>query len=200
MAARPGNALESARLLRSEVAAGSIWHPIFQKRHPDPLGFGLSPSRFSDPRKNRATRFGVYYVGASFETAFLETIVRDRRNGRPDVLVLSSRDLVDFVHVPVIVQASLTLVDLRGGGCIAMGIPTDAIGATSHRIARRTSLALYRHPDGVDGICYPSRLNGADNLAIYDRAVTKLRAGPRRVLRECPELAPVLGFYRLALI
>jgi hypothetical protein len=99
----------------------------------------------------------------------------------------------------VTVQAPLRLVDLRRGSCIAMGIPTDAIGAAAHGAGRRTRLALYRHADGVDGMCYPSRLHGSDNLAVYDRAVSKLHAGPRRPLGVCTELAPVLTKYRVAL-
>jgi RES domain len=112
---------------------------VFLDHHPDPLGFGYTPSRFSDPRKNPAARFGVYYVGESFETAFLETIVRDRKNGNPGPLILSAGDLDAVVHVHVIVQTPLLLVDLRGGLAIAMGIPTDAVRAASHLQARRTS-------------------------------------------------------------
>jgi hypothetical protein len=36
----------------------------------------------------------------------------------------------------------------------------------------------------VDGIIYPSRLNNETNLAIYDRAVGKLRAPRVDVLRR----------------
>jgi RES domain len=195
--ARP---LTSASLALARVPTGSVWHHIFLDRFPDPLGFGFAPSRFSDPRKNPARRFGVFYVGQSFEVAFLETIVRDRRNGNPGVLVLSADDLDAFVHVPVTVTAALNVVDLRGGNAVVLGVPTNTVRASSHRLGQRASLAVHHRQDQPDGIWYPSRLNGDDNLAVYDRAIGKLAAGPRRKLMQCPELAAVLDAYRAALV
>jgi hypothetical protein len=46
----------------------------------------------------------------------------------------------------------------------------------------------------------PSRFNGDENLAVYDRAVPKLSAGPRRKLDICPVLAPIRTAYRVALV
>jgi hypothetical protein len=59
---------------------------------------------------------------------------------------------------------------------------------------------LHGHPDHPDGLCYPSRLNGNDNIAVYDRALHKLSAGARRRLTACPELAPLLTRYRIAIV
>jgi hypothetical protein len=192
--------LASGALTPAHASAGSVWHHIFLDRFPDPLGFGFAPSRFSDPRRKPASRFGVYYVGQTFEVAFLETIVRDLRNGNPGPLLLSAKDLDDFVHVHVTVQARLDLVDLRGGNVVALGVPTNAVRASSHRLGQRASLAVYQRADQFDGIWYPSRLNGDENLAVFDRSVPKLSAGPRRKLVACPELAPILGTYRVALV
>ena len=164
------------------------------------MGFGYSQSRFSDPRKNPARRFGVFYVGQTFEVAFLETIVRDRRNGNPGLLSLSAGDLDAYAHVHVTVRQALNLVDLRSGHAVALGVQTDAVRAGSHRLGQRASLAVYQRPESFDGIWYPSRLNGDDNIAVYDRAVPKLTAGPRRELATCPELAPILNAYRVALV
>jgi hypothetical protein len=182
------------------VPATSIWHHIFLDRFADALGFGFSPSRFSDPRKKAGLRFGVFYVGQTFEAAFLETIVRDRRNGNPGMLVLSSADLDAYAHVHVTVHQPLRLVDLRGGNAVALGVPTDAVRAGSHSLGQCASLAVYQRPDSMDGIWYPSRLNGDENIAVYDRAIGKLSAGPRRSLGSCPELAPILDRYRIAVI
>ena len=164
------------------------------------MGFGFAPSRFSDPRKEPPRRFGVYYVGQTFEVAFLETIVRDRRNGNPGTLVLSSTDLEEYVHVSVKVDQSLRMVDLRGGNAIALGLSTDAVRASTHRLGRLASLAAYMRADRPDGIWYHSRLNGQEDLAVYDRATSKLSAGPRRKLATCPELAAVLDHYRVVLV
>ena len=116
------------------------------------------------------------------------------------MLALSADDLDAFVHVPITVTAALSVVDLRGGSAVALGVPINAVRASSHRVGQRASLAAYQRPDQPDGIWYPSRLNGDDNIAIYDRAVHKLMAGPRRKLILCPELAGVLDAYRVAVV
>ena len=200
MASPSPHPLASALLTLAQAPAGSVWHHIFLDRFPDPLGFGFAPSRFSDPRKNPPHRFGVFYVGQTFEVAFLETIVRDRRNGNPGMLALSADDLNAFVHVAVAVNETLNLVDLRAGNTVALGIPTDAVHASSHRLGQKASLAAYLREDQPDGILYPSRLNGDDNIAVFDRAVPKLAADRRRRLGTCPELAAILDVYRLALL
>lgn len=198
--ARTPHPLTSATLVRALASAGSTWHHLFLNCFSDPLGFGFSSSRFSDPRKARQPRFGVYYIGQTFEVAFLETIVRDRKNGNPGTLVLSSDDLNNYVHVVVTVRKPLDLVDLRGGGALAMGVPTNAVRAQSHRLGQRSSLAIYQHPNSPDGIWYQSRLNGDENIAVYDRAVRKRSAARRRPLGSCPELAIILDRYRIALV
>jgi hypothetical protein len=104
--------LASGALTPAHASVGSVWHHIFLNRFSDPLGFGFASSRFSDPRRKPASRFGVYYVGQTFEVAFLETIVRDLRNGNPGPLLLSAGDLDDYIHVHVTVQTRLDLVDL----------------------------------------------------------------------------------------
>lgn len=139
--------LASARLVTAEIPAGSVWHHIFLDKYPDPLGYGYTRSRFSDPRKNPKHRFGVYYVGATFEAAFLETIVRDAKNQNPGLLVIAAAELEPYVHVEVTVHEPLTVVDLSAGKAIVMGIPTDAIWARSQQLGQRTSLAIHEHTD-----------------------------------------------------
>jgi hypothetical protein len=200
LVARLPHPLASGALTPAHASAGSVWHHIFLDRFPDALGFGFASSRFSDPRKQPARRFGVYYVGQTFEVAFLETVVRDLRTGNPGPLVLIASDLEDYVPVHITVQARLGLLDLRGGNPVVLGLPTDAVRASYHRLGQRASLAVRQRGDRLDGIYYPSRLNDEENLAIYDRAVPKLSAGPRRKLGNCPELAPILTAYRIALV
>jgi RES domain len=200
LVARLPHPLASGALTPAHAPVGSVWHHIFLARFPDPLGFGFASSRFSDPRRKPSKRFGVYYVGQTFEVAFLETIVRDLRNGNPGPLALSASDLDDYVHVFVTVRLGLDLVDLRDGNAVALGVPTDAVRASSHHLGQRASLAVYQRADRLDGIWYPSRLNGDENLAVFDRAVPKLSTGPRRKLGICPELAPILAAYRVALV
>lgn len=191
--------LSVAQLVTCPIKAGTVWHHIFPDRYPNPLGYGFTSSRFCNPRRAKH-RFGVYYVAETFEGAFIETRVRDAKNYNPGVLLMSKAELGRFVHVEITVREDLDVVDLRGGNPIAMGIPTDAIRARAHAHGQKLSLALYRHTDRPDGICYPSRLNLDDNMAIYDRALHKLSAGPRRPLDQCDELAAVLDRYRIAIV
>jgi hypothetical protein len=60
-------------------------------------------------------------------------------------------------------------------------------------------VAFHEHPAQPDGIIYPSRLNGATNLAVYDRSIAKLQ--PKRVvtLLGAPGLAQVLDDFRVGL-
>jgi hypothetical protein len=112
--------LASGALTPAHASVGNVWHHIFLDRFSDPLGFGFASSRFSDPRRKPARRFGVYYVGQSLEVAFLETIVRDLRNGTSGPPLLGAGDLDDYVHVHVTVRTRLDLVDLRvrpGSSC-----------------------------------------------------------------------------------
>jgi hypothetical protein len=187
------------RLVTVRIAAGTIWHHIFADRYSNPLGYGFTPSRFSDPRHVKHP-FGVYYLGATVEVAFLETWIRDTRNYNPGVLRIAKSVLADFAHVAITVREDLDVVDLRGGNPIKMGIPTDAVRAQKHAFGQKLGLELYRHSGFVDGLCYPSRLNQDENVAVYDRAVHKLIAGPRRRLDQCPELAPVFDRYRIAFV
>jgi len=189
-----------APLVTRQIKAGAVYHHIFLDRHPDPLGFGFAPSRFSDPRRIMRP-FGVYYVGSTFLVAFLETWVRDKRNHLAGSLLMPLEELTQFVHVLITVVRPLTLVDLHAGNPIAMGIPTDAVRARSQTEGRRASLSFYKHYDQPDGITYSSRLNEQQNLAIYDRVVhEKLSAGPRTRLIDCAELKPALDLNQISIV
>jgi hypothetical protein len=109
-----------------------------------------------------------------------------------DDLLLDERDLAIRSYATIEVTAALSLVDLRGDGPLRMGIPSDVARGSKQSLARRWSLAIHEHPAEPDGIIYPSRLNGETNLAIYDRAVLKLRAVARAELLKEVGLAAVL--------
>jgi hypothetical protein len=62
----------------------------------------------------------------------------------------------------------LNLVDLRSDNLVKMGVPTDAVRASSHRLGQKWWLAFWLHKQRPDGILYPSRLNEEIDLALYD--------------------------------
>lgn len=190
-----------AKLEIETVPRDRTFGRIYWSTYPDPLGYGKSPSRFSDPRRRvAANRFGVLYLGDSVKVCFLEAVLRDRRAGLVDDLPIEEVELTQRHYAEITNREELHLVDLRSDNAVKTGVPTDVIRAQRQNLARRWSVAFYQHPSQPDGIIYPSRLNGATNLAVYDRAMGKLR--PTRVvtLLGAPGLAQVLGDFKVALV
>ena len=103
-------------------------------------------------------------------------------------------------YAEVEIVAPLKLVDLRADRAVAIGVPSDVHRASSHRLGQEWSLAFHEHPGGPDSIVYPSRLSGHTNLAIYIRAIAKIRAVRARHLIAVPELARVLDELNVELV
>ena len=181
------------------VSVGQRFGRIYSAAFPDPLGSGKSQSRFSDPRRRKPeNRFGVLYLGQTIDACFLEAVLRDRKDGVVGSFLIGERELQERLFVDVEVDAPLRLVDLQENNAVAMGIPSDVLRGVRHRLGRAWSIAFHDHPDAVDGIVYPSRLNGQVNVAIYGRAVPKLRAVRLWRLIDVAELAPVLDDLEVA--
>lgn len=142
--------------LLATIGAGERFGRIYLSRHPNPLGFGKTLSRFSDPRRHiLANRFGVLYLGSTLKVCFVEAVLRDQGDGRADDLLLDERDLAGRSFADVEVTTPLTLLDLRGDGPLRMGIPSDVARGSMQDLARRWSLAFHAHTTRPDGIVYP---------------------------------------------
>jgi hypothetical protein len=197
----PPSDFARAKLEMETVPPGQTFGRIYWGTYPDPLGHGKSPSRFSDPRRRTdANRFGVLYLGDSLRVCFLETMLRDRREGLIDDLPMEEVELTERRYAEIATTADLRLVDLRGDNAVRMGVPTDVVRAKRQNLARRWSLAFHEHPSSPDGIIYPSRLNGATNLAIYSRSIAKLKTIRALTLLGTPGLAEVLHELRVSLV
>ena len=81
-----------------------------------------------------------------------------------------------------------------------MGVPSDVAHASDQRLARAWSLAFHEHPSKPDGIVYSSRLNGQTNLAVYDRAISKLRVVETTPLIGVADLPAALDELQVALV
>jgi hypothetical protein len=183
------------------VPAGAEFGRIRRKAFPDPLGFGKNPSRFSDPRRRIADRrFGVVYLGSSLKVCFLETILRDERDGIVGQVEIAESELDDRSYGEIKVRETLQLLDLTGDGPVRMGIPSDVARSSRQALSRKWSVVFHDHPRKVDGIIYASRLNGENNLAIYDRAIGKLELLRDGDLKHAPGLAEVLDDFLVALL
>jgi hypothetical protein len=200
-ASKPTPFFNRAALHLARVDPGARFGRIILNRHSDPLGFGKTRSRFSDPRRRISShRFGVIYLGETLKVCFLEAVLRDSRNGAVGAYPMDERELHVRRYAEIEITAPLSLVDLRGDGAIRMGVPSDVARASSQRLGRAWSLAFHQHPSAPDGIVYPSRLNGQTNLAVCDRATSKLRVANVGPLIAAPDLPTVLDELRVALV
>ena len=198
---QPTPAFAGVTLDIKAVPAGATFGRIHRKAFPDPLGFGKNPSRFGDPRRRIAERrFGVLYLGSSLKVCFLETILRDERDGIVGQVEIAESELDDRRYAEIKVRDALQLLDLTSDGPVRMGIPSDVARSSRQALSRKWSVAFHDHPRKVDGIIYPSRLNGESNLAIYDRAVGKLEPLRDRDLKLATGLADVLDDFLVALL
>lgn len=197
----PPAGFAAARLELHTVVPGERFGRIYGARYPDPLGYGKAKSRFSDPRRRiAASRFGVLYLGQTLKVCFLEAVLRDQRDGLIGDLPMAERELASRRYAEIEGVAPLHLVDLREDRAVIMGVPSDVHRSTRHTLGQAWSLAFHEHPSRPDGIIYPSRLNGHVNLAVYGRAVPKLRPVRIRPLLSMPELATVLDDLNIALV
>ncbi len=195
----PPKSFAGASLYIHELPDGRRFGRIYPGRYPDPLGFGKTPSQFSDPRRRvAANRFGVLYLGETVKVCFLEAVLRDRRDGAIGDLPIEEAELHGRHYAEIEIALPLKLVDLRDDGAIVMGVPTDVGKAASQTLAR--SVAFHEHREKPDGIIYPSRLNGHTNLAVFDRAIIKLRVVRTMKLIAAPGLATVLNGLQVSIV
>jgi hypothetical protein len=130
----PPSDFVSHELIIAELPTGSVWYRVYRSGFPDPLGYGLGSSRFSDPEISLCTpdRFGVVYFGSSIKVCFAEAILRDRGVGAGPSLPIELAELQELSCAEIETVAPLRLADFRGDGMLRMRIPTDAARATPH--------------------------------------------------------------------
>lgn len=171
------------------------------RRFSNPLGFGKTPSRFSDPRPLAdAERFGVLYLGGTLKVCFLEAVLRDQRDGNFGDFPIGEEELMARLYGEISIETPLNVIDLRDDAPLIMGVPSDVAGASDQALARQWSLAFHEHPQQPDGIIYPSRLNGQTNIAVFDRAIFKLVQTRLVPLIEAAGLFRVLSELEISLV
>ncbi|SEE70490.1 RES domain-containing protein [Rhizobiales bacterium GAS191] len=199
----PPKGFASRDLVIAEIAPGGVWRRIYESRFSDPLGYGFGPSRFSDPKTMLVPpeRFGVVYLGSSVKVCFAEAILRDRGVRRIKAFPLEWAELERWTCAELRIRKALRLVDLRGDGLLRMGVPTDVARASSQTLGRGWSRAFWAHDANPDGIVYESRLNGETNIALFDRALTKLVAAAMpRLVESRTELAAIITDFNLDIV
>lgn len=192
------SAFAERRLILKTIAIGEVWRRMYETRYPDPLGWEPDLSRFSDPS---GTAFGVVYLGESAKVAFIETVLRDRADGRSKDCVVAMAEIENRSLASIRPIVPLRLIDLTGDGPLRMGIPSDVVGARDQALAQTWSAAFHAHHEQPDGVFYPSRLNEERCIALYDRAIGKLEAVDTPRLLDCRDkLAAILKSLKIAIV
>lgn len=196
LSALPGAAFANRTLTIKTIRAGEVWHRMYETRFSDPLGWGSGLNRFSDPTGNA---FGVVYLGASAKVTFIEVILRDRADGRDADFLLDWEEVERRSLASIEVSNELRLIDLTDDARLRMGVPSDVVGASDQTLARAWSAAFHAHVDVPDGVYYHSRLNGEPCIALYSRALRKLKTRDTLLLTKCEgELANILNDLEIA--
>ncbi|WGS53428.1 RES family NAD+ phosphorylase [Paraburkholderia sp. D15] len=152
-----------------------------------PTSAGHGSSRFSSPSRT----FRVLYAADNFPTAFAETVVRDRFEGKARRFLYRPH-LEQLCVTSISSNRKLALLDLRGAAAYETGIDTDANRARGHGSGQALSEAVHANMADVDGILFNSRLTTGDCMAIYDRAFPALSATPPVALIQAKVLSAEL--------
>jgi hypothetical protein len=162
-----------------------------------PLQLHSSPSRFCDGK----SAFAVMYAALSFETCIVETLVRDRFTHRLNrELPLAAILARGYARISTQSEQELNLLDLRDTGCVDIGAPTDAVRARNFAAGQALGRAVYEEHKDVDGFIYASRLTGDDCIAVFERAVGKLKVDEACELKDAEELPAVLERNKVILL
>jgi hypothetical protein len=162
-----------------------------------PLQLHSAPSRFCDGKSG----FAVMYAALSFETCIVETLVRDRFTHRlKRELPLAAVLARGYARISTQPDQELNLLDLRDSGCVDIGAPTDTVRARHFAAGQALGKAVYEEHADVDGFIYASRLTGDDCIAVFERAVEKLRVIDACELKDHPELPAVLKKNHVVLV
>jgi hypothetical protein len=149
---------------------------VIRDKYPSGLGFSKrAKSRFSDPDFANPT-YGVVYAGQDLATSVAEVIVRDAKAGNPGSMILSYRRAVSHWRAVMVSSiAPLKLLNLTGVGLIRFGVPTNIVRQKSQLASRKLGRAIHANKAGFDGILYGSRITTGQCLAVFDRALSKLK-------------------------
>ncbi len=163
-AAPPPPDLATRELPLSVLPAGSLLARIHRSEH-GPVFFGPGPGRPPTHRFDSATgRFGVLYLGLTWEAAFAETLLRT-----PARRLVAEADIAARALTMLSPTRGLTAVAALGPGLSTLG--TDAALSTGpYAPCGLWADALFDHPARPDGILYASRHDPSLTcLALFDR-------------------------------
>lgn len=155
-----------------------LWH-VCPARHRDKaLYFGRgNKNRFDDPQG----KYGSLYVSPDLTTAFLESVLHNRKLKTPADRLLTRRFLARWVVKPILLPHALVLADLSAPYALAnMGHDNSVLTARgSYARSKVLSRTLYDAMPRCDGLIWDSRQNGStDCIVLFDRCAARLQYSP----------------------
>ena len=176
------------------VGIERMFRVVHRKHRGTPLAAVPAPSRFSDPD----ARYPVLYAAETVRCAFWETLGRNRfaRRRRRE---LPRAEAESALIVSIVSGAPLALVDLRGDGPVRIGAPSAVAHDGNHAAGRALSGAVHGDVPEADGFLFASRFTGDRCVAIFGRALGRLRATGTVELVRHAEFLEALDDYDIAL-
>ena len=108
----------------------------------------------------------MLYAADNFPTAFAESVVPDRFEGKTRRFLYRPH-LEQLCVTSISSSRELALLDLRGAAAYEVGIDTDTNRARAHTSGQAQSESVHADMTDIDGILFNSRLTTGDCVAIY---------------------------------
>ena len=161
----------------ARLPAGSDLYRIYNPtRHGGtPLGFRfVGPLVRFDHHVGGSTDRGSYYAAPSLESCVVEVF------GDLGVVTFD-----EFRVMKPLLHCELVLLDLRARGAMRAGT-VAAIASADYGLSQAWSRYFYEQPEAygeIDGLLYANAHNGADAVALYERAQNALDCATEREWR-----------------
>jgi hypothetical protein len=168
----PPRNLRELDLATVSVPAGDLFR-VSKFSSGEPYFGRAKANRFDDPTRTKKRRFGTCYCGLDLEPAIAESLLHDEMPVRGTFKLsfthFESHQLVGFKG------KELILADLTGAPLKTMGGDGSLSTIVPYGVPQRWALAVYGHPQSVDGIRYVSRhLNDRYAIVVFHRALPKI--------------------------
>lgn len=167
----------------------------------------VSPLRFRRDANYRFDApdgtFGVLYAALDLETAFAETVLRDRpMHAATANIPLAFAELEARVVVTLAGRGRavpLRLIKLYDEGLVAAHLDNAISSVDDYPSTQCWAKAFHDHPVKADGIVYMSRFLGARrSVALFERSSSSFGVGSTTPLVDHPDFARLLDLFSLA--
>ena len=168
---------------------------IFPRRYAHrPLGVGPGSSRFADP----AAGYAVLYAGESVAEALRETLLRDAVSAAPR-RTLPRFFIEQSVLTRITTTEPLPMIDLRRDGVLRARVPTAVVRDRRHAAGQALSRFVHAEIEEAAGFVYDSRFTASPCVAVFDRALDRVRASEAIALEEVDDVHATLADHDVVL-